>query len=69
MMKVSDMPTQAEVTTDLLQDPEFRVGWERTTLARAVAIALVKYRTAGRGGSSAPARLIAALPGRSPRPG
>ncbi len=44
-MKVSDMPTQAEVTTDLLQDPEFRVGWERTTLARAVAIALVKYRT------------------------
>lgn len=29
---------------DLASDPEFRTAWERTALARAVAIAIVRYR-------------------------
>lgn len=29
---------------DLASDPEFRAEWERTALARAVAIELVRYR-------------------------
>jgi transcriptional regulator with XRE-family HTH domain len=43
-MKVSETPTQAEVTDTLLSDPEFRAEWDRTALGRAVAIAVVKYR-------------------------
>ncbi len=43
-MKISDMPTHADVTRTLLQDPELRAEWERTALARAVAIAVVRYR-------------------------
>lgn len=43
-MKISEMPTQTQVTNSLSLDPEFRAEWERTALARAVAIALVKYR-------------------------
>ena len=33
-----------EVLDGLLEDPEFRKEWERTALARAVAIEVVKYR-------------------------
>jgi len=44
-MKISEMPTQAEVVAEELEDPEFRAEWERTALAREVAIAVVRYRT------------------------
>lgn len=30
---------------DLLKNPEFKAYWERTTLARAVALAVLRYRT------------------------
>jgi ribosome-binding protein aMBF1 (putative translation factor) len=30
---------------DQLRDPDFRADWERTALARAVAIEVIKYRT------------------------
>lgn len=43
-MKISEMPTQADVKKTLLQDPAFRAEWERTALARAVAIAVARYR-------------------------
>jgi transcriptional regulator with XRE-family HTH domain len=44
-MKLSEMKTNAEVIAeDLANDPAFRAEWERTTLARAVAIAIVRYR-------------------------
>jgi ribosome-binding protein aMBF1 (putative translation factor) len=43
-MKVSDMPTSQEVLARALQDEGFRREWERTALARAVAIRLVEYR-------------------------
>jgi ribosome-binding protein aMBF1 (putative translation factor) len=37
--------SNAEVLDDMLQDPEFRREWERTALARAVAEAVIRYRT------------------------
>jgi ribosome-binding protein aMBF1 (putative translation factor) len=37
--------SNAEVLDDLLKDPEFREQWERTALARAVAEAVIRYRT------------------------
>lgn len=44
-MKLSDMKTNDELLAEHLRvDPEFRVEWERTTLARAVAVAVVRYR-------------------------
>ena len=43
-MKLSDMKTQGELLDERLRDPEFRAEWERTALARAVAITVVRYR-------------------------
>jgi len=44
-MKLSDLPTHAEVLAEhLVADPEFRKDWERTALARAIANALIAYR-------------------------
>jgi transcriptional regulator with XRE-family HTH domain len=44
-MKLSEMKTNDELITELLRtDPEFRAEWERTALARAVALAIVRYR-------------------------
>jgi len=44
-MKLSDMTTNDELLAEQLRaDPEFRAEWERTTLARAVAVAVVRYR-------------------------
>lgn len=37
--------TAAEVLAEDLRDPEFRAYWERTALARAVALRLVRYRS------------------------
>ncbi len=45
-MKLSEMETNDESTAEQLRvDPEFRAEWERTALARAVAVAIVRYRT------------------------
>lgn len=45
-MKLSEMKTNDELIAEQLRtDPEFRAEWERTALARAVAVAIVRYRT------------------------
>ena len=36
--------TNAEVLAESLQDPAFRAEWDRTAVARAVALRLVAYR-------------------------
>jgi transcriptional regulator with XRE-family HTH domain len=44
-MKLSEMRTNEELIAEQLRgDPEFRRQWERTALARAVAVAVVRYR-------------------------
>src|ERR1700722_7073000 len=44
-MKLSEMKTNDELIAEQLgTDPEFRAEWERTALARAVAVAIVRYR-------------------------
>jgi transcriptional regulator with XRE-family HTH domain len=43
-MKLSDMKTNDELLAEQLTDSEFRAEWERTALARAVALRLVRYR-------------------------
>jgi ribosome-binding protein aMBF1 (putative translation factor) len=44
-MKLSEMKTNDELIAEQLRnDPAFRVEWERTALARAVAVAVVGYR-------------------------
>jgi transcriptional regulator with XRE-family HTH domain len=43
-MKLSELKTNDEILQEELQDAEFRAEWERTALARAVALAVVRYR-------------------------
>jgi transcriptional regulator with XRE-family HTH domain len=43
-MQLSELKTNDEILQEELQDPEFRAEWERTALARAVALAIVRYR-------------------------
>lgn len=44
-MKLSEMKTHEELLAEQLRaDPEFRAEWERTALARAVAVAVVAFR-------------------------
>jgi transcriptional regulator with XRE-family HTH domain len=44
-MKLSDLPTHEEVLAEHLEaDPEYRREWERTALARAVAVKVIAYR-------------------------
>jgi transcriptional regulator with XRE-family HTH domain len=43
-MKLSELKTNDEILQEELKDPEFRAEWERTALARAVALAVVRYR-------------------------
>lgn len=44
-MKLSDLPTHEEVlAAHLDSDPEYRREWERTALARAVAVKVIAYR-------------------------
>jgi ribosome-binding protein aMBF1 (putative translation factor) len=44
-VKLSEMKTHEELLAEQLRDdPEFRAEWERTALARAVAVAVVRYR-------------------------
>jgi ribosome-binding protein aMBF1 (putative translation factor) len=45
-MKLSDLKTHDELLTEQLRDdPAFRAEWERTALARAIAVAVVRFRT------------------------
>src|SRR5437879_9686073 len=44
VVKVKDMPTFREVLGEALQNDELRAEWERTALARAVAVAVAGYR-------------------------
>jgi len=43
-MNVTALPTHEQVLSESLREPEFRTGWERTALARAVAMRVVQYR-------------------------
>ena len=43
-MKLGDLRGSDEVLARQLEDPEFRAEWERTAVARAVAVQLVGYR-------------------------
>jgi len=44
-MKLSDFPTHEEVLAKhLADDADFRKKWERTALARAVAVQVIAYR-------------------------
>jgi transcriptional regulator with XRE-family HTH domain len=44
-MKLPDLPTHEEVLAEHLDaDPEYRREWERTALARAVAVKVIAYR-------------------------
>ncbi len=44
-MKLSEMKTNEELLAEQLrEDPEFRAEWQRTALARAVAVAVVRHR-------------------------
>ncbi|HWX46268.1 MAG TPA: helix-turn-helix transcriptional regulator [Solirubrobacteraceae bacterium] len=44
-MKLSDMKTSEQVLAEELRDPDFRREWHRTTVARAVALKVLAYRT------------------------
>ena len=43
-MKLSDLTPADRVLADHLADPAFRDEWERTALARAMALRVVSYR-------------------------
>jgi transcriptional regulator with XRE-family HTH domain len=44
-MKLSDLKTNEQLIEEqLAADPEFRAEWERTALARAVALQVLRYR-------------------------
>lgn len=43
-MKRTELKARKEVLADHLKDPVFRARWEKTALARAVALRLVGYR-------------------------
>lgn len=46
IMKLTDLKTSDELLAEQLRDdPEFRAEWERTALARAIAVAVVRFRT------------------------
>jgi ribosome-binding protein aMBF1 (putative translation factor) len=44
-MRLNDLPSGESVIQEKLKDPAFRAEWERTAVARAVAIRVVEYRT------------------------
>lgn len=41
---LKELMTDDEVMEECLKNPEFRKEWERTALARAVAIEVIRYR-------------------------
>jgi transcriptional regulator with XRE-family HTH domain len=44
-MKLSDMKTSEQVLEEELRDPEFQREWDRTAVARAVALKVLAFRT------------------------
>ncbi|MCA1846051.1 MAG: helix-turn-helix domain-containing protein [Actinobacteria bacterium] len=44
-MRLSDLPSAESVIAQNLKDPAFRAEWERTAVARAVALRVLQYRT------------------------
>lgn len=44
-MKLSDMKTSEQVLAEELHDPRFQREWNRTAVARAVALKVLTYRT------------------------
>jgi transcriptional regulator with XRE-family HTH domain len=44
-MKLSDMKTSRQVLAEELRDPELQREWDRTAVARAVALKVLTYRT------------------------
>lgn len=44
-MKLSELPSLDAVLEEELRDPVFRREWERTALARAVALGVIRYRS------------------------
>lgn len=44
-MKLTDLETSKQVLAAELEDPDFKREWDRTTLARAVALKVLTYRT------------------------
>ncbi len=43
-MRLSDLKTSEQALAEQLRDPDFRREWERTAVARAVAVKVVAYR-------------------------
>jgi transcriptional regulator with XRE-family HTH domain len=43
-MKLSDLKTSEQVLAEELRDPEFQREWDRTAVARAVALKVLTYR-------------------------
>jgi DNA-binding XRE family transcriptional regulator len=44
MPKLSQLKTASQLRDELLRDPEVSAEWERTALAHAVALRLIRYR-------------------------
>jgi transcriptional regulator with XRE-family HTH domain len=44
-VKLTDLKTSEQVLAEELRDPEFKREWDRTALARAVALKVLAYRT------------------------
>ena len=44
LVQESKLKPQKEVLEESLRDPEFRARWERTALARAVALEVIRFR-------------------------
>ena len=47
-MKLTNLKSSDKVLTRQLRDPAFRAEWERSAVARAVALRLVEYRAVHR---------------------
>ena len=43
-MKLTDLKTSEQVLAEELRDPDFKREWDRTALARAVALKVIAYR-------------------------
>jgi len=44
-MKLTDLETSEQALAEELRDPDFKREWDRTTIARAVALNVLAYRT------------------------
>jgi transcriptional regulator with XRE-family HTH domain len=44
-VKLTDLKTSEQVLAEDLRDPDFKREWDRTALARAVALKVLTYRT------------------------